>query len=51
MGVTKEVTLSQRVAEVPGTPMGQEFSGLEIVLGDSMGGNEDTQIKTKTRVI
>lgn len=33
MGVTKEVPLSQRVTEVPGTPMGQEFSDLEIVFG------------------
>lgn len=47
MGVTKEVTLSQRVTEVPGTPMGQEFSDLEIVVDDSMGRNKDKQNKNK----
>lgn len=32
-GVAEEVRLPQRVTEVSGPPMGQEFSGLEIVFG------------------
>lgn len=49
-GLTKEVILPHRVTKVPGTPMRQEFRGLEIVLEDSLGRNENKQKQTESRV-